>query len=55
MAWHKIDYDGLWSSDKLSRCSDEAQADYAWCYGIADAWGCFELSNMRVSAILQRT
>ena len=48
MAWHKIDYDGLWSSDKLSRCSDEAQSDYAWIYGIADVWGCFELTNMRV-------
>jgi hypothetical protein len=48
VAWHKIDYDGLWSSDKLSRCTDEAQADYAWVYGIADAWGCFELTNMRV-------
>lgn len=48
VAWHKIDYDGLWSSDKLSRCGDEAQADYSWVYGIADAWGCFELSNLRV-------
>jgi hypothetical protein len=48
MAWHRIDYDGIWSSDKLSRCSDEAQADYAWLYGISDAWGCFELTNMRV-------
>jgi hypothetical protein len=34
MAWHRIDYDGLWSSDKLSRCSVEAQADYEWVYGI---------------------
>jgi hypothetical protein len=48
MAWHKIDYDGLWSSDKLNRCSDEAQVDYTWIYGIADAWGCFELTNLRV-------
>lgn len=47
MAWHRIDYDGLWSSDKLSHCSDEAQADYLWVYGIADAHGCFELTNMR--------
>jgi hypothetical protein len=46
--WHRIDYDALWASDKLARCSDEAQADYAWIYGIADAWGCFELTNLRV-------
>lgn len=48
MAWHRIDYDALWASDKIARCSDEAQADYAWVYGVADAWGCFELSNLRV-------
>jgi hypothetical protein len=48
VAWHRIDYDGLWSSDKLNRCSDDAQADYVWVYGIADAHGCFELTNLHV-------
>jgi hypothetical protein len=48
MAWHRIDYDALWASDKIALCSDDAQADYAWIYGIADVWGCFELSNLRV-------
>lgn len=47
MAWHRIDYDGIWSSSKLSQCSDEAQGDYVWIWGIADAHGCFELTNMR--------
>ena len=39
MAWHKIDYDGLWSSEKLNRCSDGAEADDSWVCGTADGSG----------------
>ena len=43
-----LDFDALWGSDKLAACADEAQAEYAWLYGLADASGCFELTNLRV-------
>jgi hypothetical protein len=35
-------------SDKLASCAEWAQAEYAWLYGLADASGCFELTNLRV-------
>src|SRR5882762_8242121 len=43
-----IDFDAMWGSDKLASCSEWAQAEYAWLYGLADASGCFELTNLRV-------
>src|SRR5262249_5992512 len=43
-----IDFEALWSSDKIARCAEWAQAEYAWVYGLADAYGCFELTNIRV-------
>ena len=43
-----IDFDAMWGSDKLASCAAWAQAEYAWLYGLADACGCFELTNLRV-------
>ena len=43
-----IDYAALWSSDKPAACAEWAQAEYAWLYGLADANGSFELTNLRV-------
>jgi hypothetical protein len=43
-----IDYAALWSSDKIAACAEWAQAEYAWLYGLADAYGSFELTNIRV-------
>jgi hypothetical protein len=43
-----LDFDALWGSDKVAACAEWAQAEYAWLYGLADASGCFELSNLRV-------
>jgi hypothetical protein len=43
-----IDFDAMWGSDKLLACAEWAQAEYAWLYGLADASGCFELTNLRV-------
>jgi hypothetical protein len=38
----------LWASDKIASCPAWAQAEYAWLYGLADASGSFELTNLRV-------
>jgi hypothetical protein len=43
-----LDFDAMWGSDKLAACAAWAQAEYAWMYGLADASGCFELTNLRV-------
>jgi hypothetical protein len=43
-----IDADAMWSSDKLAACAEWAQAEHAWLYGLADASGSFELTNLRV-------
>ena len=43
-----IDFDAMWGSDKLASCAAWAQAEYAWLYGLADASGCFEMTNLRV-------
>ncbi len=43
-----LDFDALWSSDKIAACASWAQAEYAWLYGLADCNGCFELTNLRV-------
>ena len=43
-----LDFDAMWASDKIAACAEWAQANYAWCYGLADANGSFELTNLRV-------
>src|SRR5208282_4937898 len=43
-----LDFDAMWGSDKLASCAEWAQAEYAWLYGLADASGSFEMSNLRV-------
>jgi hypothetical protein len=43
-----IDFDAMWGSDKLAACAPWAQTEYAWLYGLADASGCFEVTNLRV-------
>jgi hypothetical protein len=43
-----LDFDALWSSDKLAACAPWAQAEYAWLYGLADCNGSFEMTNLRV-------
>jgi len=43
-----IDFDALWASDKIAACAEWAQTEYAWIYGLADANGSFELTNLRV-------
>lgn len=43
-----LDFDALWASDKLASCAEWAQAEYAWLYGLADASGSFEITNLRV-------
>src|SRR5229473_3130279 len=43
-----LDFDAMWGSDKLAACAGWAQGEYAWLYGLADASGCFELTNLRV-------
>jgi len=43
-----LDFDALWASDKLAACAEWAQSEYAWLYGLADASGSFEMTNMRV-------
>lgn len=48
MATRLIDFPALWSSDKLFTCASETRCEYAWLYGLADAHGSFELTNLRV-------
>ena len=43
-----IDFDALWASDKLFSCDESIRVEYAWLYGLADANGSFELTNLRV-------
>ena len=43
-----LDFDALWASDKLAACAEWAQSEYAWLYGLADASGSFEITNVRV-------
>ena len=50
-----IDFDALWSSDKLRAVKESARVEYTWFYGLADAYGCFEINiaaiHSRVSSI----
>src|SRR6202795_1338349 len=43
-----IDFEAMGGADKLGACAPWAQAEYAWLYGLADASGCFEITNLRV-------
>jgi hypothetical protein len=43
-----LDFDAMWASDKLASCAGWAQSEYAWLYGLADASGSFEMTNLRV-------
>lgn len=50
-----IDFDALWTSDKLATCKESIRVEYTWLYGLADAHGTFEINlrsiHSRVSAI----
>jgi hypothetical protein len=50
-----IDFDNLWTSDKLAACKESTRVEYTWLYGLADAHGTFEINlraiHSRVSAI----
>jgi hypothetical protein len=39
-----IDYDAIWTSDKLALCKETFRHEYLWLYGLADANGCFEIN-----------
>ena len=41
-------FDDLWASGKIARCAAWAQAEYSWLYGLADAFGSFELTDLSV-------
>src|SRR5262249_22830581 len=43
-----IDYEAMWASDKLAACTLWARREFPWLYGLADAHGSFEMTNMRV-------
>jgi hypothetical protein len=55
MPTRMIDFDALWTSDKLAACKESARVEYTWLYGLADAHGTFEINlrstHSRVSAI----
>lgn len=42
-----IDYEAVWSSYKLSRCKPSSRVEYLWVYGLADAGGSFDMTNLR--------
>ena len=50
-----IDFDAVWTSDKLAACKESLRGEYTWFYGLADAHGTFEINfraiHSRVSAI----
>lgn len=48
MATRLIDFPALWSSDRLFACAPETRCEYVWLYGLADAHGSFEFTNLRV-------
>jgi hypothetical protein len=40
----QIDFDAIWTSNKLAACKEENRVEYVWFYGLADANGCFEIN-----------
>jgi hypothetical protein len=53
-----IDYDALWTSERLAACKSSTRLEYLWLYGLADANGSFELNlraiRSKVAAIRPR-
>lgn len=53
-----IDFDALWASEKLAACQSSMRVEYLWLYGLADAYGSFELNlraiHSKVAAIRPR-
>jgi hypothetical protein len=53
-----IDFDSLWTSEKLANCKSSTRVEYAWFYGLAGPDGSFELNiraiHSRISAIRPR-
>lgn len=43
-----IDFDALWTSEKLLKCSENVRMEYAWLYGLADANGSFEITSLHM-------
>jgi hypothetical protein len=43
-----IEFESVWASDKLAACQEQNRVEYVWLYGLADANGSFEITNMRV-------
>lgn len=43
-----IDFDAMWGSTKIALCSEWVRPYYAWLYGLADANGSFEMTDLRV-------
>lgn len=39
-----IDFEALWTSDRLASCNESTRVEYTWVYGLADPNGSFELS-----------
>ena len=44
-----IDFEAVWTSDKLGACEESVRMEYVWLYGLADAHGSFEM-NLRAIA-----
>jgi hypothetical protein len=42
-----IDFDALWTSKRLEKCAVRNRGLYLWIYGLADAGGSFESTNLR--------
>jgi hypothetical protein len=43
-----IDYEAIYSSKKLFNCAYFSRVEYLWIYGLADAGGSFELTDLRL-------
>jgi len=40
-----IDFDAIWSADRIERLNPEHRYEYLWMYGVADATGSFEIQS----------
>ena len=45
-----IDGEGVWGSTKLGRCQSAYRLLYSWLYPLADCFGSFEITSLRVVA-----
>jgi hypothetical protein len=41
-----LDFEAIWTSDKIAACREDVRVEYVWFYGLADANGSFEI-NLR--------